>query len=308
MELVLDPGQQILSRLEEAQPQNPFATAGHARALAAGGASVAVLQADPQDPTCWAQAALHRGRLRTALEVPSFAGVWRTGYCDRLRDLAKRHKISTVELQTFASPDGASPACPGARTQPRSEFIWALPGEGDLMASLSRTHRERARKAMKAGVVVERLATENAMAAVRSLHDQSLDRREARGEHVSRGAFDFGDRLVAHAEAQVFGATHEGVLLAAVLVAVAQRGAYTVYSGNAPEGMKLGAAHWLRVEVAEAMRRDGRLTLNLAGASAEQQGLADFKRRFGAEERSLAHATFDTATGWRKMVARLRRA
>ena len=176
------------------------------------------------------------------------------------------------------------------------------------MASLSRTHRQRARNAIKAGVVIRDLPARDAMSAVRALHDLSMDRRAARGEQVTRGGFEFGDRMVKYAGARVFGASYEGALIAAVLVAVAARGAYIIYGGGAPDGMKIGAAHWLRVEVAEQMRREGRDTLNLAGASAAQAGLADFKRRFGAEERVLAHVHLNTAWGWRKLVQQVRRA
>ncbi len=306
MRLLLNPTPADFHAMEAAQPLNPFATVGHAEALRQGGMTVGVMQFQEDAPAAWAHAVLRRGRVGASLEVPSLPCRVSEDELRELRDIAREHQVTTVNLQSYGSPDGTVVQGTGATTTPRAEFIWELTPGVDLIESLSRTHRERARKARKAGAVVSQLPAERAMASLRRLHSESLDRREARGEDVARGEFEFGDRLMAHAGARVYGATSDGTLVAAVLVALAAEGAYTVFSGNTSEGMKLGTAHWLRLQVAECLRDEGIRVLNLAGATSDQAGLADFKRRFGALERPLVHAHLDTAVGWRHLLLKLR--
>src|SRR5690606_18727665 len=134
-----------------------------------------------------------RGRLAASLEVPSMPCEVSQSECAGLVRLAHDHRITSLALQTYGSPEGAGAQCSTGDIVRRTEFVWMLPREGELIEGLSRTHRERARKAQKAGAVVSQLAAEEAMSALRRLHAESLDRREARGEHVARGEFAFGD-------------------------------------------------------------------------------------------------------------------
>lgn len=298
----------LLCQLESAQPENPFATVGYAAAREDARSEVQILQGDESDPRSWCLAVLRRGRVGCSLEVPSLAFAVDATVEESLHRLAATHRIGLISLETFGSPSAVELTDrQGRRLHTRTEFVLDLTAAPDLVTLCSKSHRERIRKAARSGIDVVRLPSVGAITTLERLHDQSMDRRQARGEDVPRGLMQGGQRLLDLADARVYAAEYQGTVVAAVLVAVSAMGAYTVYSGNSPEGMRVGAAHLLRARLAETMRAEGRRTLNLAGAGLDQEGLADFKRRFGSEERPLAHLSLDTARGWRKWIQRLRR-
>lgn len=307
MRLILPPSAEDFARMESSQPGNPFAMRGYAMALAATGAHCGILEWHGKH-TLQSIASIRRGRIGSTLEIPSLAGPIDSDDLTRLIMIARDHGVTQLAIRTFGSPAGTRiEARVGVNLSQRAEHLWSLPVDGGIISSLSRTHRERVRKAEKAGVVIEELASDTAVPTLIGLHQLSISRREARGENVSSGSgFELGQPLIDFAGARVFAARLGSEVIAAVLVAVAPQGAYTVYSGNAPAGMQIGAAHLIRVRLAEALWKEGRPFLNLGGASPGQEGLADFKRRFGAERIDLEHAEVDVAVGWRRFAIRLK--
>ena len=66
-----------------------------------------------------------------------------------------------------------------------------------------------------------------------------------------------------------------------LLVLRSSTGAYSESSGNSPEGMTIGASHFLRYETAIALQQDGKRVFYLGGARAHETGLRSYKSGFG---------------------------
>ena len=62
----------------------------------------------------------------------------------------------------------------------------------------------------------------------------------------------------------------------------AAKGAYQYSAGTDPEGMRLGASHFLVFHATQAVRAEGIEQYNLGGTRDLESGLAFYKARFGA--------------------------
>ena len=153
----------------------------------------------------------------------------------------------------------------------------------DLWAGLSKSHRERVKKGRKHGLVVSRGRSDAAIDAHIALHINSMDRRKSRGENVSL-EFDRSvpAALLLSGAAELFQAVLGDHVASSLLVLRSTTGAYSESSGNSPEGMNIGASHFLRYETAVALQTENTEVFYLGGARAHETGLRSYKSGFGA--------------------------
>ena len=291
-------------------PCNPFCTFEYAESMRALGTQPWVLSVRQDGRAVeGCLGFLRAGRLNRSLEIPSVPSlvsgdIFWTG----LIDLCREKRVGGLSVGSFASSSAAIPMLPGeAGRRARVEHVLTL-GDSGLWSKMSSNHRRNIQKAQKAGVLIERGVTAEACLEHARLQDASMERRMSRGEQVIADAqVRTSAALVKYQAAELFRAMAGESLLSSILILKAQRGGYYHSAGTTPEGMAIGASHYLIRQVAETLRAEGIEKLNLGGADASNPGLERFKRGFGAQEIHLESADFYLASPLRrKATAALR--
>ncbi len=132
----------------------------------------------------------------------------------------------------------------------------------------------------------------------------SQERRRKRGE-MTPGVTD--DEYVPFLECgcgELFQAVNKEKTLSSVLVLRSLNGAYYQSAGTAPDGMALGASHFLISGIACRLRDEGLTVFNLGGAS-DGSSLARFKSGFGATPVPLTSVSLYVGSPWRRKLTRL---
>lgn len=289
-------------------PANPFVTAGYLAAQAALGFTCWGMGIEEKDgPTTITFGFLKRGRLNASLEITSMPPVdtgspfWRG-----LHEFCRIHRVTRLTVNSFASPCADIPPL-GRETDrySRTEFVIDLMTP-DLLANVSRSHRERIKKARKLGIELRRSTAIEDLPQLSALHNASMLRRLGKGEQVAlQDEPQHLSALLAAGCGELFQAVRGTEVLGAIFVLRASAGAYSCSSGNSAEGMKCGASHFLTYETARALQEEGLSVFNRSGARPHETGLREFKQRFGAREVTLESAAFDLGGPVRRAMTHL---
>ncbi|MGI8507851.1 MAG: GNAT family N-acetyltransferase [Gemmatimonadaceae bacterium] len=281
----------LLASAADAHPTNPFLTTAYARSRERLGERLYMFStAENSGPEAWCPAFLQRRRYGAAIEFPSLTVLGDSAaFVDSVTQFCNTTGTIEIGLHTFGlahsvvAPDLAAFGGETARHH-RREFLIKLASD-DILAKLSRSHRQRVRQAQRAGLLLERRRDVAACTEHALLMSQSMARRRARGEDAPGDAQT--TPLLAMLETgagELFRAVRDGQVLSSMLVLRAERGGYDQSSGSSPEGMTAGAAQFLIYETAEALRAEGSAVLNLGGVRPDETGLRDFKSHFGGTE------------------------
>lgn len=308
----------LCSEVAALDPCNPFYTFAYTEAMRALGSQPWLFSLKENDRVIGGCAGfLRAGRSMRSFEIPSVPCVnpaeifWigLSGFC-------RKQRVSELSVDSFASARTDIPPIPGELgRRVRIEYVLPL-ANSDFLSGMSSNHKRNARKAQKAGVVIERTTAATACQDHVSLQDASMERRMDRGELVIADAqVRTPFALVNHQAAEIFRATRYGKVLSSILVLRAARGAYYHSAGTSHEGMSIGASHFLIRQVAETLRDEGIEKFNLGGADASNPGLERFKTGFGCQAVRLEAAKFCVGTPLQKglgavvsLVRRLARA
>jgi hypothetical protein len=176
----------------------------------------------------------------------------------------------------------------------RCEFVLLLQGS-DALARISSNHRRNVARARGQGIGIRRTRAADACAIHNSLVHTSLDRRTARGETIVAGN-DVApyERMTRTGAGELFQAVRGDAVLSSLLVLRARAGAYYQSAGTTPDGMAVGASHFLVSSIIASLRDEGLQVFNLGGAAEDASGLRRFKQGFGAVEAPLEAAQFST--------------
>lgn len=278
------PDDASLDLASASDPDNPFLVPAYARAQRTLGREGWLLGVE--DGAALQNAALcfvERGRVRRSLVVPSSPPVSASSpFWPGLDAFCRAHGITDLEISTFATPESAIPPVRGETDRVRrTEYALSL-ASADLWAGVSKSHRDRIKKARKNGLTVRRDASDAAIDAHVALHVNSMDRRKSRGENVSlEFERSVSAALLAAGAAELFQAMHGEHVASSLLVLESPKGAYSESSGNSTEGMSIGASHFLRYETAVALQAEGIEMFYLGGARAHEEGLRAYKSGFG---------------------------
>ncbi len=283
----------VAAELSASAPDNPFATTAYLEARRrAGWAAWAIAKVDSDGRVQGGCAAFvaARGPFRK-LEAPSLpAEPSNSPFWEVLRDLCERQAVTKLELGTFNSPVGVEiPEIGSCAFRTRCEFILDL--VGDPYARLTNRHRANIKRAQKAGLVIRRTRAAAAVEVHQDLIGHSMDRRRFRGEDVPavEGSLD-AVTLIESGAGDLYQAMAGDAVLSSALVLRAPRGAYGHSTGTAPEGMKVGASHYLIHSISKELGAEGVPKLNF-GAADQGSGLARYKRDFGTQMQCLPSAT-----------------
>ena len=293
----------VCALLARAAVSNPFCTPEYAQAMQASGRSVWIIGIETTDGPDVALALIRRGRLFTELEIESTPRAAGEDFWEQVRNLCKRCNVTDLVVGSFASRPFTLPTLDGeiARRH-RYEFVLHLRDHGEL-TGLSSNHKRNIRKAQNAGVSIRRTRDNLEWVSEHlAMMRKSSDRRIRRGESVvmdEEGALQ--RTLLKSGAAEVFQAVRDGEVLSSIFVVLSRSAGYYQSAGTSPEGMSIGASHFLISSVAGILAGEGREMFNLGGAE-EGSSLARFKSGFGAEAVALPAATYYVGPVWKKKL------
>ena len=297
----------VLAELGALLPTNPFATPAFFDSQRQLGFSAWVLALRDEGKALRAGcgAFFRAGRLNRSLEVVSLPPVAADDpFWPGLRAFCRQRGVTVLQLDSFGSASAAGIPPLGARCTRRSRLEFVLDLSGEPADKLGSNHKRNLKKAEKAGLAVTRARTLEAMGVHRALMGQSMDRRRSRGEAVRavRESQQEG-ALLSSGAGELFQAVRPpATVLSSVLVLHAPRGGYYYTAGTSPEGMEVGASHFLIHGIARELRAAGAQLLNLGGAE-EGSSLARFKLGFGAATVQLASAGCEVGPAWRRLAS-----
>jgi hypothetical protein len=253
---------------------------------------------------------LRRGRLSSSLEVPSAPDTpfeARTLSREIVR-LCRAQGIDELNMANYCARPGSALRAEGAgcRWEGRREFAIDL-SRPDLWSRISRTHRERIKRAERQGLELRRSREHASIVQHLDLVTASLNLRKQRGE----AAYAIGLKseyraLLACGAGEMFQVGRRGGPdLASVLVLRSPTGAYTHSSGVSAEGRTCGAAHLVRWRLMNELRDEGVRRLVLGGSSDVDSGVARFKIHFGADATDLGRCQCSIGPRWKRKLTTL---
>lgn len=274
---------------------NPFYTGEFIAARRTVGAEPWILSIRDDDRLVVACTAFMTfGRLNRKLEIQSLPQLpdARTFWVG-LHQFCRDHKVNELVVNTFGSDEVRIPQVAAEIwRRPRVEFILNVSGE-KLFGGISLNHKRNIKRATNAGVVIRQRAGFDGCSEHVRLVAASMYRRQWRGEQVAvRNEPELYRSFVDNGAGRLYQAVYNDVVLSSVLVLMAPRVGYYHSAGTTPEGMGLGASHFLISGIAERLRNEGLTRFNLGGASVDQHGLRRFKRGFGAVQVDLEAVAF----------------
>lgn len=306
----LDPVSEAAEALSQLCPANPFCTPAYLQAMRAGGTRVWRLAVGDQNTLsggcfCYLQA----GRFNRSLIIPSLPAVAvESVFWEGLLNHIRTMKVSRLEVNSYFSPPVTIPVLKGeTRRRTRHEYFVDLQA-GELWTILHENHRRRVRKASKAGLQMRCMAEASNCREHAQLMASSMERRTNRGEQVpTEFEVKSFQPLLQSGAGRLYQAVRGTEVLSSVLLLLARQGAYLHSGGTSPEGMELGASHWLHHELMRMLQTEGKTIYNLGGTEDDSSGLALFKSRFGAQVRRLEAVEAFPGGNWRSLLSRAAR-
>jgi RimJ/RimL family protein N-acetyltransferase len=299
------PAAPLFSELAAQFPANPFVTAEFVAAREAGGSEPWVLLLHDSEKVATGCAGfMTSGLLTRTLEIQALPTIPSGEFWDGLVRFCREQKVTDLTVNSFGSEQTAIPRLPNETSRrARREYVLHF-ANGKLSSKLSTNHRRNVAHGKKCGLVVRRRADSEACERHAELMSLSMGRRMARGESVSSSANVRGLRCFVDSGAgAIYQAMDGPKIVSSVLVLSSKRGAYYHSAGTSPEGMAVGASHFLIHSIAENLAQQGFDLFNLGGA--EDDGLVRFKSGFGAAAVDLEAATFSFRSRWQKNTVKV---
>jgi hypothetical protein len=290
-----EPSDTLCAEVSALAPANPFYTAAYLESRRELGHQPWMLCLNDRARIRAACSAfMWAGRLHRTLEIPSLPPVEAAeGFWPELMEFCRRSHVSRLTVNSFGSSAVAIPPLPTKLNhRPRCEYVLDLVA-GDLGRGLAKNHRRNVNRARRAGLRTQRVATPAAYEEHARLIGASMRRRQERGESVAVDADWRSWLAMGRAGAgELFQAVLDRRVLSSVFVLRAKAGAYYQSAGTSPEGMRVGASHFLVYDIARLLRAESLTVFNIGGADGSNPGLQRFKRGFGAAPVPLESAEF----------------
>ncbi len=311
----------MCSAIAAMEPTNTGYTWGYVSAVAKTGAKPIVIGTNEAgNLICGCPAFIRTGKLHRSLQIQSLPRVPAgSEFWDGLLAFCREGRFHRVSIESYGSASAEIPALIGqTRRDKRWEFVLDL-NQADLMAGMGADYRRLIRRAPGHGIEFQRTKESDSLREHQRVCSASADRRRKRGEGVQEAGTDLPRALLNAGVAEVFQAVLKGRVVSSMVVVKAAKGAYQYSAGTDPEGMRLGASHFLVFQATQAVRAEGIEQYNLGGTRDLESGLAFYKARFGARVVPLesaelylggwlrknlsAAATFATADTMRRAMA-----
>lgn len=250
--------------------------------------------------------ALQYGRLRKDLTITIMENLPRESHFWRgIQGFISKHNITSCRITSVARSQ------PFPSVPPLSHEIEKYQDVKLYVADLKKTdesvryssnHKRNISKAIKAGVQVVESSPAGGLQTHYELTSASVSRRSLRGESTAlRTTRDHVMQLLESGHAHLHQAILDGKVMSSKITF--RLGDYAFYydGGTSPEGMRIGASHFLMSEIMTRFKGDGVKRFNM-GLAAETSGdLWRYKQGFDTELWIVNNVTFDY-TDWKKLV------
>jgi hypothetical protein len=189
----------------------------------------------------------------------------------------------------------------------RSEFILDLKeikNHGKKL--LSSNHRRNITKGERAGLSYDFRSDLEACKDHAMMMAHSMRRRKSIGQSIHyKPSPQKWHAYIQSKAGFIVQAKRNNTWISSLLILQSSRQAYYVSGGTSPEGMQVGAAHYLMWKVIQHLSSTGVLSLNLGGVSeTDTPGLERFKSGFGAKPVELPHRSYIIGSKWRYLCCR----
>ncbi len=277
-----------------------------ARAVLGGAASWSLVLNSGETSIGGAVAVVERGRVNAGLTVTMVndlpGGEFFIAAVERF---AAKLAVTSISFELISSTEHPAVIPPLARETVRycGERLYVVDTtNADPTKAFSTNTRRNINKAKKGLIQATVTADASALKHHAHMSDDSMSRREKRGESVAmRGSQDRVKRLLASGDGRLFQAVQDEQVLSSKLVFVLGRHGYYYDGGTSPEGMTLGASHFLMAHIIETLHAENRVSLNLEIASAGNLGLMRYKEGFGSQCWFVERVSADRSSAWRKL-------
>jgi hypothetical protein len=252
----------------------------------------------------WARLLGRRGDL--VLPTPPAAVHDRPATVEALIDAARKGGYRRLVIGTSSGTSFADvPALSVFLTARIVEFVVDLRPEPEAVhAAMDRVHRKNIRRAERAGLVIARETSRDALLALRAMQELAAERSRQKGGGFRIRSPEYFERLHTHVFepgiGELWAARRDGEIVAALAYLGAVGRAMTVRSGSTAAGYELRAMYLLQDAVIRRARERGFPDINLGGvpeAAAEEghpeHGLYGFKKGFGGAARLRTGLTVD---------------
>lgn len=173
-----------------------------------------------------------------------------------------------------------------AHTLRHQKDVFSVPLEGDLLESFSQSHRRNYRKAINAGVTIEKMpVTAETLARFQEIYIYTMERHGAADRwFFPDNYFPACHKYLGDGGASMFFAHHEGKLASACFLIHAFDTAYYHFGGSYEQFHETRASNLLMTEAMLWAQKQGYKNFHLGGGvtSSPDDKLAQFKRGFGA--------------------------
>jgi Acetyltransferase (GNAT) domain len=291
-------------QLMVAQPLNPFATYAYIEAERSLGAEPWLLGYEGNEEFIGCLAFIRSSRMSRTLTIPSAPNA-SPEFWDNVRTFCADQRVTNVEVNTFASPAGPIPQL-GEEVSRLERFECVVPVQAspeDMLRKMRTNHRRNVRKAVNAGAELRTGEGCRLEDHVR-LMSASMQRRRQRGEDIdcepSAAALQ---PYLKTGFCRLFQVAAAKEVVSSIMVACSAEARYLYTSGTSPDGMDIGASHFLVYGIMQAGRDEGAMVFNLGGTSDLSSGLGQYKSGFGAEIIRLEAAEFYTGNTLHKAVS-----
>jgi len=282
----------LCSAIAAMEPANTGYTWGYVSAVAETGAKPIVIGTkEAGNLICGCPAFIRTGKVNRSLQIQSLPRVPSgSEFWDGLLAFCRERRFHRVSIESFGSASAEIPTLGGqTRRHKRWEFVLDL-NQPDLTAGMGADYRRLIRRAPGLGIEFRRTRESDCLREHLRVCGASADRRRKRGEGVPETRTELPRALLNSGVAEVFQAVLKGRVVSSAVVVKAARGAYMYSAGTDPEGMRLGASHFVVFQTAQALRAEGIEQYNLGGTRELESGLSFYKQRFGTRVLALESA------------------
>lgn len=296
---LVDPPSDLVRKISELTPENPFYTVEYVAVRKRLGAEVCSITLEANDkPVTGCFAFITRGKLNARAEItslpviPEKALFWKGVF-----DLCRANGISVLSAHTFGSIEPLiTEVNKRLSLKRRSEYRLDLT-QPDLWTVMNRRHHRLIKKGRSSGLTIRRSNSAEAMEAHIRMANMSLERRRGRGESIEAG-IEMADvaAFIECGAGELVQAMIGDEVHATMLVARSRTGGYAQSSGTSSFGRDIGASHFLFFEVASLLKEENASVFNLGGADEHSTGLQEFKLGLGAVRIELESAEFFTGS------------
>lgn len=305
---VPEPSIAQLAQISGLAPENPFYTSAYVNSVRLRGLLPYALLLESDGRLISACTAfLRNGRLNRRLEITSLPSLPDGGeFWDGLVKFCRASDISILNVETFGSPETMIAPLNGETARKgRYEFQLDLAGT-DLWTGLNRRNRRSIKKAIDAGLQLQRAEGQTACQSHVEIANSSLTRRRNRGEDI-RYEIGADDALafIQNDAGEIYQAALGDEVLSSILILRSSTGAYAQTSGTRDAGLEYGSSQFLWYETARRLQSESLTLLNMGGTDKQSLGLQEFKAGFGSRRIELEAAEFYFGGAVRKAVGKV---